>query len=181
MIAWCPCTDSNRDRAPFEARLYDGHTALSRHCVQWNCNVGAPRRFEPPRPDSSPSPLPVGLGSEMVPRRGSNARPRPLPGRALPTELRRRWCPRGWSLLTSALRGRRSTLSYSGMIGSAESIELPTLALQKPASRCASRQNFTTADQPAKNFRCLKPPGLPPHEGTIYGSRAILCPCRTPS
>jgi hypothetical protein len=42
--------------------------------------------------------------------------------------------------LAAALRGRRSTLSYAGMIGAAERIELPTLALQKPCTSAVLRR-----------------------------------------
>jgi hypothetical protein len=65
MTAWCPCTDSNRDRAPFEsAASTDWATrTLSRHCL---CNgiamFGAPRRIRTATARIlSPSPLPVGL------------------------------------------------------------------------------------------------------------------------
>jgi hypothetical protein len=65
MIAWCPCTDSNRDRAPFEsAASTDWATrTLSRHCLSNGIAMfGAPRRIRTANARSlSPSPRPVGL------------------------------------------------------------------------------------------------------------------------
>ena len=102
MTAWCPCTDSNRDRAPFEsAASTDWATrTLTRHCLcnaiaMFWCSTTDSNRH---RTDSkSVASTSWASGAKWCHRRGSNARPRPYQERALPTELRRRWCPRGSS------------------------------------------------------------------------------------
>ena len=183
MIAWCPCTDSNRDRAPFEsAASTDWATrTLSRHCL---CNGIAMLvlhdGFEPPSHGVlSPSPLPVGL----VERNGATGADR----------------TRGLVLTRNAL----SRLSYGGD-GAREGGQLPGLRVTRaalyaelrghdwdrrrgsnsrpwlyenpalPPCYAGKKNSQTAGTSPAKNVRCLKPPFAAPPKGTSTGSAGHL-------
>jgi hypothetical protein len=183
MIAWCPCTDSNRDRAPFEsAASTDWATrTLSRHCL---CNgiatFGAPRRIRTATARIlSPSPLPVGL----VERNGATGADR----------------TRGLVLTRNAL----FRLSYGGD-GAREGGRLPGLRVTRaalyaelrghdwgrrrgsnsrpwlyknpafPLCYAGKKNSQTAGTNPAKNVRCLKPPFAAPPKGTSTGSAGHL-------
>jgi hypothetical protein len=149
MIAWCPCTDSNRDRAPFEsAASTDWATrTLSRHCP---CNgsamFGAPRRIRTATARIlSPSPLPVGL----VERNGATGADRTR-GLVLTRNARSRLSYGGDGAREG---GRLPGLRVTRAALYAERIELPTLALQKPCTSAVLRrqEKFTNGrDQPGQ-------------------------------
>jgi hypothetical protein len=150
MIAWCPCTDSNRDRAPFEsAASTDWATrTLSRHC---RCNgiamLGAPRRIRTATARIlSPSPLPVGL----VKRNGATGADR----------------TRGLVLTGNAL----FRLSYGGD-GAREGGRLPGLRVTRAAlyAELRGHEKFTNGrDQPGQKNSLPETTVCRPTEGDQY-------------
>jgi hypothetical protein len=116
---------------------------------------GAPRRIRTATARNlSPSPLPVGL----VERNGATGadRTRGLvldPGTRSPDRATAAMVPaRVVDSLASALRGRRSTLSYAGMDGAGRQDRTSTLALQNPCTSlcCAGVKSTNGRDQPGQ-------------------------------